>query len=250
MRASLSDKAPAILLGLATVILAVAFSVPVGRERLAAATPYAPLEGYAGSFKASEAAAPASGAAQKASAVLGLVSQLMGNRGASKPSNGSERGKPKPRPAVSPVAVVSVSTAAQQAVVTPRPQDPPVESFDSISEAFETNPAKCPLNEAVSNVSVTFQLRGVARSSGRFIVKVAIINRGSQDFFVKDLVARDSQGEIDDSKSYVRLFVEPSRTREGFVVFSKLRVGACIQVALKEDRENGRVLQLPVRYPF
>lgn len=249
MRASLSAKAPAILLGLATIILAAAFSVPVGRERQAATTPYAPLEGYAGSFKASEAAAPAAGAAQKASAVLGLVSQLMGNQGASKPPNGSERSKPKPRPAVAPVVVVAVSSAAQRAIVIPRPQDPPAESFDSISEAFETNPAKYPLNEAVSNGPVTLQLRGVARSSGRFIVKVAIINRGSQDFFVKDLAARDSLGEIDDSKSYVRLFVEPSRTREGFVVFSKLR-GASIQVALKEDRENGRVLQLPVRYPF
>jgi hypothetical protein len=50
MRASLRDNAPAFLLVLASAILTVAFSLPIGAERLAR-TQYQRLEGFVGSFE-------------------------------------------------------------------------------------------------------------------------------------------------------------------------------------------------------
>ena len=68
------------------------------------------------------------------------------------------------------------------------------------------------------------------------------------DFFVKELSVYDGSAFIA-LKSYFRLLVEPGRTREGHVLFDA-HPGAKVKLTLKEDRENGRVMELPVRYPF
>jgi len=80
MRASLSDNAPAFLLVLASAILAVAFSLPIGAERLAR-TQYQRLEGFVGSFESPKApGADAKGALTTGTETWGLVAQAVRQR--------------------------------------------------------------------------------------------------------------------------------------------------------------------------
>jgi hypothetical protein len=118
-----------------------------------------------------------------------------------------------------------------------------------VGEIYENDPSKYALDASAARGSIVLRLRGLSRSGGRYILKVSVTNRGGDDFFVREFALRDGK-EIIGSKSLVRLFVEPGRTREGFVVFEKPRTGAAVHVALKEDREKGRVVELPVPYPF
>jgi hypothetical protein len=118
-----------------------------------------------------------------------------------------------------------------------------------VGEIYENDPAKYSLDASAAQGTIVLRLRGLSRSGGRYILKVSVTNRGGDDFFVREFSLRDGQ-EVIGSKSLVRLFVEPGRTREGFVVFEKPRTGAAVHVALKEDKEKGRVVELAVPYPF
>lgn len=267
---SAADRAPALILVAASIILAAGFSLPVGGER-ASRTQYQRLEGFVGTFSASRAedsvgksTAPANGEA------WGLVAQAVRQRytpvqadailnrvesfGKDKEDQGKRvprRGRAKTRRPLAVAASVAAST------VTVRPDAgailpvaaPVSEAADSVSERYENNLAKYSLAASAAQGSVTLRLLGLSRDGGRCILKVSVTNRGGDDFFVREFVLRDEQGIID-SKSFIRLFVEPGRAREGFVVFEKPRNGAAVHVALKEDREKGRVVELLVPYPF
>lgn len=272
MRASLRDNAPALLLALASAILAVAFTMPIGAERLAR-TQYQRLEGFAGSFEPAKASgAPAQGATAGGGETWGLVAQAVRQRytpveanallsrvesltkaqePARKTSERPSRTKAKKNAAEATPAVVAASTAAvkPEAHAQPVAAVPAPETADSVGEAYENDPAKYSLDASAAQGTVILRLRGLSRAGGRYVLKVAVTNRGGDDFFVREFVLRDGQDVIG-CKSLIRLFVEPGRTREGFVVFEKPRNGAAVHVALKEDKEKGRVVELAVPYPF
>ncbi len=119
---------------------------------------------------------------------------------------------------------------------------------DVIRDAFEGCDSKFPLDAKSSAGGVLVRLQSLCRWQGHFIVKVAVSNQSEADFFIKTLDVYDGL-ELTTIKPYFRLLVEPERTREGFVLFDA-RPGAQVKLALKEDRENGRSLQVSVRYPF
>lgn len=272
MRASLRDKAPALLLVLASAILVVAFSLPIGAERLAR-TQYERLEGFVGSFESSGPAdagaksVPTAGTdtwglmAQavrqkytpvEANALLSRVESLTKTKEASEKAVAHmARLKTRKRAVQAASVTVAVSTAPiKPETHVPAPAAiPSPETADSVGELYENDSSKYSLDASAAQGSIVLRLRGLSRSDGRFILKVSVTNRGGDDFFVREFVLRDGQ-EVIGSKSLVRLFVEPGRTREGFVVFEKPRNGAAVHVALKEDKEKGRVVELAVPYPF
>lgn len=272
MRASLRDNAPALLLALASAILAVAFSLPIGAERLAR-TQYQRLEGFVGSFESSKASgAPAQGATADGGETWGLVAQAVRQRytpveanallsrvesltkaqeparkTAERPSRTKARknaGEATPTAVAASTAAVKLEAHTQPVAAAPAP-----ETAESVGEAYENDPAKYSLDASVAQGTIILRLRGLSRAGGRYVLKVAVTNRGGDDFFVREFVLRDGQDVIG-CKSLIRLFVEPGRTREGFVVFEKPRNGAAVHVALKEDKEKGRAVELAVPYPF
>lgn len=267
MRASLRDKAPALLLLLASAILTVAFSLPIGAERLAR-THYQRLEGFVGSFE--PARSTETGGASTGGETWGLVAQAVRQKYTPIEANAllsrvesmrkpSEEKRPsstksvkaaKPKPDASTFALAASSATAK---AEPRPAPvaaaPSPETADTIGDLYENDAAKYSLDASAVQGSVSLRLRGLSRSGSRYILKVAVTNRGGEDFFVREFALRDGP-EVIGSKSFVRLFVEPNRTREGFVVFEKPRTGAAVHVALKEDKEKGRVVELAVPYPF
>ncbi|MBI3289499.1 MAG: hypothetical protein HYZ74_08285 [Elusimicrobia bacterium] len=277
MRASLRDNAPAFLLVLASAILVVAFSLPIGAERLAR-TQYQRLEGFVGSFEPSKDSAAGAASPTAGTETWGLVAQAVRQRyspleanalltrvesltNAKKPVDKAaslpERAKARKLAAASAAAAAAAAAAvaassaavkleahAPTAAATPAP-----ETSDSVGDLYDNDTAKYSLDTSASQGSIVLRLRGLSRSASRYVLKVAVTNRGGDDFFVREFVLRDGQ-EVIGSKSLVRLFVEPGRTREGFVVFEKPRTGAAVHVALKEDKEKGRVVELAVPYPF
>lgn len=269
VRKSWNDKAPALLLLLASASLAVAFSVPIGAERLAR-TQYQRLEGYVGAFeptKASEAAAQAMNPAQsatlgllaravrrsytpvEANALLSRVEQMAQARKEEKPAPVPRKARRPAAPATRAAVAVSSAAAKPEPGPAAAPEAPASETADSVGESYESDPAKYALDASAAQGTITLHLRGLSRSGRRCTLKVAVSNRGDDDFFVRELVAIAGAEDVK-SRSFVRLFVEPSRTREGFIVFDKPRPGAVVHVALKEDREKGRVIDIAVPYPF
>ncbi|MDX6769091.1 MAG: hypothetical protein SF051_06125 [Elusimicrobiota bacterium] len=254
------------------MILAVAFTMPIGAERLAR-TQYQRLEGFVGPFEASKSPdAPAKGATAGGGETWGFVAQAVRQRytpveanallsrvesltkaqeSARNTAERPSRTKAKKNAAEATPAAVAASTAAlkPEAHIQAVAAVPAPETADSVGETYENDPAKYSLDASAAQGTVILRLRGLSRAGARYVLKVAVTNRGGDDFFVREFVLRDGQ-EIIASKSFVRLFVEPGRTREGFVVFEKPRNGAAVHVALKEDREKGRVVELPVPYPF
>ena len=266
------DNFPAILLILASALLAAAFSLPIGAERLAR-TQYQRLEGFVGAFDAPKVSeGDAKGVPRTGTETWGLVAQAVRQKftpieanallsrveSLTKAKEPAVKAAPHPgrakalkAAALAAAAAVAASTAtvkeeprAPVAAASPAP-----ETADSVGEIYENDPAKYSLDAGASQGSISLRLRGLSRSGGRYILKVAVTNRGGDDFFLREFVLRDGR-DIIGSKSLVRLFVEPGRTREGFVVFEKPRTGAAVHVELKEDRENGRGVELPVPYPF
>ncbi|MBI2787320.1 MAG: hypothetical protein HYX59_01435 [Elusimicrobia bacterium] len=244
MKASLRDNAPAFLLVLASAILAVAFGLPIGAERLAR-TQYQRLEGFVGSFDSAKAPdADVKGAPATGTETWGLVAQAVRQRYTPIEANAllsrvesltktkettekaAARSIRQTRKRAVPAAPAAV--AASSAPITPQsPAPPPAatpapETADSMGEIYENDPAKYSLDPSAAQGSIVFRLRGLSRSGGRYILKVSVTNRGADDFFVREFSLRDGQ-EVIGSKSFVRLFVEPGRTREGFVIFEKPR---------------------------
>ena len=250
----LKDKAPVVLLIIASAILTAAFALPVGPERRMG-TSYQRLEGWVGAFTKLEvrsalasSSSTSAAAAPAPAAVVGVTLSSTGERA----SAAKARKRPRAKGGEAPKAVADIVSSSAPAKITPPTPvaaAAPIETTDNVADEYEGNAAKYPLDGESVREPVTLRLRGLSRSAGRFILKVAVSNHGREDFFVKELSIRDGQ-EILESRFFMRLFVEPGRTREGYVVFSKPRNGASINVALKEDRENGRSLDVAVRYPF
>lgn len=263
----LRAAAPACLLASTSAILTAAFCLPLGRERLLAATPYQRLDAFVGAFEAPKV--PASSSKDETSArseTLGLVTQAVRQKftpvqanallsrveSLTKERPGQTNAGPRAdrikarKPAAAAVATSS-TTARPEA-----PSTPPAsvkDTIETVGDRYEDDAAKFPLDKSAAQGAVTLRLCGLSRTGDRYTLKVEVTNRGGEDFFVKDLSVRVAQEDLR-SKSYMRLFVEPGRTREGFVVFDKPRAGADVHAALKEDREKGRAVELPVPYPF
>ena len=272
----LKDKAPALLLLLASVILAITFYLPVGAERRRSQTKYKSLEGFSGLFQVHQDSAPFQAAVRSAPA---LVQSLAPNRmnqaeglkavaAKEKIKRGRTHNRLKdaladsPRHSAAKIAlqeqapsvVVSTlsATSAASAEKTPEASAPAVSrpvTFDSVAEDYDNDPSKYPMERNVVQGSITLNLCGLSRSKSLTILKVAVTNQGGDDFFIKELTVRDGQRLLT-STFYVRLFVEPGRTREAYITFDRPHAGADVHVALKEDRENGRAVELAVPYPF
>ena len=264
MRAFLRDNAPALLLATASVILALAFCLPAGGER----TQYQRLAGFVGTFDTSPSAdSSGKAAASTRGEIWGLVAQavrqkytpvqadaLMSrvelfSKETDKPAQHRTRVKARKPSAPIPMVSIAASTATTPDAATLPVMAPAPETADSVSARYENDLSKYPLDSNAAQGPIALRLEGLSRNGSRYILKVAMTNRGDDDFFVRDFIVRDGR-DILAAKSYVRLFVEPGRTREGFVVFDKPRIGADVHIALKEDREKGRVVELPVPYPF
>ena len=121
-------------------------------------------------------------------------------------------------------------------------------TFDLIRESYEGELSKYPMDGKASAGSVVLRLAGLCRWDGHYIAKVSVTNGAGSDFFVKELSAYAGT-EFITARSFFRLFVEAGRTTEGYIVFDP-HAGSEVQITLKEDRENGRPLTLPVHYPF
>ncbi len=273
----LKDKAPALLLLLASVILAITFSVPVGRERRRSQTNYKSLEGFCALFQVRQDSAPVQAESRPApAAVQSAVPNRMKQVDVQRPVAVLEKMRrvrarsrlkdaladsPRhsaakiavPRPSASvDAATVSAATTTAAAGKTPDAAAPAVPrpmTFDSVAEDYDDDAAKYPMERSVAQGPVTLSLCGLSQSKNPVILKVSVTNQGDVDFFIKELTVRDGHLFIP-SKFYARLFVEPGRTRAAYITFERPRAGADVHVALKEDRENGRVVELPVPYSF
>lgn len=259
MKASIKSSAPWLAAGV-TVLLCIGFWLPLGQERLGG-TAYQRFDKLLVRFMdVGASSAPASGPSPVAGRPAAADSAAPAS--VERPSHARHTPKRR-RVAVSaptrpsaPEPTVIVSSAAspvegipQAAPPTPE-TDAPLESYsaDLIREAFEAEPSKLRLDAKVSADKVILTVAGVCRWQGRYIVRVLVTNQGGSDFFIKELAAYAGPSFIT-AKSYFRLFVEPGRTRDGHVVFDPAS-GAKVKITLKEDRENGRVIEVPVPYPF
>ena len=268
------ENAPALLLVLATAILAVTFSLPVGGERRGSQTRYQSLSGFVGAFKSRQDSplAQSAAAAEPQPKIVPPAAAASSSR--SKANQRRKAAHSKPNPAIklapshawphlvsaqTPLAIApfveksSVTESSTASAETPAsvaaPARSAAETADFVAESYENDPSKYPMDRSAARERVALTLCGLSRQKGRYFLKVAVTNNGSEDFFVKELSVRDGRTALA-AKSFFRLFVEPGRTREGFVVFDVPRAGADVHVALREDREKGRVVELPVPYSF
>lgn len=277
MRILLKTSAPWIVLAVTTA-LSVAFCLPFGKERLNRTT-YSPMRNLVVTFAAVETALNAqldpTASATDASMTPGQGGRPLGFGHASGPTPGIAAHARAPLGGKAGRQRSSRKTALARALAPAPPESPdkhndapsPIEGIpmpaapppqaaaipedytpDLIRDSFDGELSKFPLDAKTSNGRVVLRLEGLCRWQGHFILKVAVDNQTGADFFVKELSAYDGSAYIA-LKSYFRLLVEPGRTREGHVLFDA-PAGAKVKITLKEDRENGRVMDLPVRYPF
>jgi hypothetical protein len=270
------ENAPALLLVLATVILMVTFSLPVGGERRRSQTRYQSLNGFVGAFAVWRDSAPAqsAAAAEPLPRIVPPAAAASSARSTANQRRKAAHAKLNTAIKIAPshawphlvsaqtpsVIVASVekssvtesSTAAAEkpaSAPSAAPAKPATETADFVAESYENDPSKYPMDRSAAQGPITMSLCGLSRQKGRYFLKVAVTNNGNEDFFVKELSVRDGRTVLT-AKSFFRLFIESGRTREGFVVFEVPRAGADVHVALKEDREKGRVVELPVPYSF
>lgn len=271
----LKENAPSVLMALASLILAATFLLPVGRERRRLKTSYQGFAGYTGTFLVHSDSAPAvqqpaqltvdprrvqtpesreesaahrrSGSARRRAAAGAVHKDAPGHRW---PHLVSMVTPSRIETAIEKSSItVSTGNAAPVVAVAPLGPKTAAETADFVTEAYENDPAKYPLDRKAAQQQVSVRLCGLSRQKGRYILKVEVSNDGGDDFFVKEFSIRSGSGVLA-AKSFFRLFVEPGRSREGFVVFDAPSSGADVHVVLKEDREKGRVITLPVPYPF
>ncbi|MFA6093852.1 MAG: hypothetical protein WCU88_09855 [Elusimicrobiota bacterium] len=141
------------------------------------------------------------------------------------------------------------SQASAPSSIPTRASTPEKPDADAVREVYEGDPSRYPLDAEASSGKITMRVLGVVRSRWGYILKLSVVNRGTEDFFIQGLRVRGGV-DIADSTTYFRLFVEPGRTREGYVLFNAPSAGKPAYLALKEDRENGRALEAKVQYPF
>lgn len=270
------ENAPMLMLVLASVILMVTFGLPVGSERRRFQTRYQALSGFVGAFELRPSSSAASAStpvepphsAEAAPAPVTVGSQ----RGKARPSRRNRRTKPEAglrdapshrwphlvaaqtpsaiAPSIEKSSVtLSSSTITEKIAPVAAPAKSATETADFVAESYENDPAKYPMDRGAAQGPIALSLCGLSRQKNRYILKVVVTNRADEDFFVKELSVRDGRTSLA-AKSFFRLFVEPGRAREGFVVFDAPHSGADVHVALKEDREKGRVVELSVPYSF
>ena len=268
----LKENAPRLMLLLTSIILMVTFGLPVGSERRRFQTRYQTLSGFVGAFevRASTTSAPAPILAEPphpvevSPDVSPRVKAQVKRRNARTKSESKLKEAPSHRwphlvtaqsPSAIEAAVEKSSVTLSSGTVTEKTSPTVVSAksaavtADFVAEAYDNDPAKYPMERNAAQGPITLSLCGLSREKDRYILKVVVINRGEEDFFVKELSVRDGRATLA-SKSFFRLFVEPGRSREGFVVFDAPHAGADVHVALREDREKGRVVELSVPYSF
>lgn len=270
MKERLKDAAPWVL-SAATAGLALLFGAPLGRggER----TTYEPLQGRSASLAPqSVSSAPASGLPLAGQAAFDLVAttvrsrftpveadglmrqveRLTAPRSAAPPAPARKPARPaKPAKLVAPATPAAPAPeppAAAPEAPAPAAEERPV-TLDAARDWFAGDAARYALDQSASAGGVTLALKGLSRWNDRGILKVSVDNGLREDLFLKE-AAVYAGAEPLPSRSFLRLFVEPGRVREGYVVFDWPRPGSAVKIVLKEDRENGRALQAPVRYPF
>lgn len=254
------------------MVLCAGFAVPIGPER-GYGTTYARLAGLSARFGPAGPVAgapaletgPREGAAPPASSPEPLAAGRVSGSGAPRPAKGRRKHRGKGAAALADIGVAtSTRTAVPQPDQTPpagpspldglpqaapRPPAVPVDdSPEALREMFEADPSKFPLDAKAWAEGVFLRLAGLCKVKSGYIVKVAVTNRSSADFFIQELGAYNGEDMVS-VRSHIRLFVEPGRTRDGYVVVAP-PPGAQVKIKLKEDREKGRVLEVPVRYPF
>jgi hypothetical protein len=267
------ENAPMLMLVLASVILMVTFGLPVGSERRRFQTRYQALSGFAGVFEVR----PSSSAASAPMLVepprpATVASEPASPHGKARPRRRDRRVKPGPGlkdapshrwphlvtaqiPSAIDTAVeksrvtLSSGTITEKTASAAAPARSAPETADFVAESYENDPAKYPMDRGAVQGPIGLNLCGLSRQKNRYILKVTVTNRADEDFFVKELSVRDGRTSLT-AKSFFRLFVEPGRAREGFVIFDAPHAGADVHVALKEDREKGRVVELSVPYSF
>lgn len=251
--------------------LCAGFSMPLGRER-AYRTNYANLAGLSVRFAPVAPPPPIQSEAlivlqeQPSLPMPGISASSAGIRAARSTRNGRRPTGARPRLTAprDEVAVTVSTTAVPQPDRTPIAAASPLEgvpqaaprpaavelddSPEALRDAFEADPSKFPLDVKVWAEGVHLRLVGLCRVKGRYLLKATVTNRSGADFFVKEFGAYNGEDVIS-VRSHIRLFVEPGRTRDGYVLFTPPS-GAQVKIKLKEDREKGRVLEVPVRYPF
>lgn len=267
-----------LMAGGATMALCVGFSMPIGRER-GYGTTYARFAGLTARF--TPAAAPTGSKSREAAEATAAAEAPVGfssSAGTQTPAAGARPGGgalrlPRarwkhPAKAGDALADVGVSTLTASAVpqrdqtpisapspldgspqAAPRPAAARMDdSPEALRDAFESDPSKFPLDAKAWSEGVFLRLAGLCKVKPGYIVKVTVTNRSGADFFVQELGAYSGE-DLVSIRSHIRLFVEPGRTRDGYVVVAP-PPGAQVKIKLKEDREKGRVLEVPVRYPF
>lgn len=254
MKAFLNVNLVSFMLGGVTLALAAIFWMPVGQDRHDSTT-YVKMEGKTLALQTDQArvSAPAKPAAlPEAQSLMGKVkdAELPNTEIKTKTSKERRKGrKPKMarRQQLNPTAV-STNTASSPALSGPLDSSQDYK-LQKIVDAFEADPSKYPMEAAAKNEGITLTLVALERLDKMFVLKVAMANDTSSDFFIRDFTAQVSSTTLE-SQSICHILVESQRTREGYVIFSKPRSGAVVHIKLKEDGGKGRVVELPIPYPF
>ena len=118
-----------------------------------------------------------------------------------------------------------------------------------IEDRFENDASKYPMDKNAEADGIALNLLGLERLDQMFVLKVSVSNETESDFYVKDFLVQAGSSALG-SRSDFRLLVEPKRTREGYVIFAKPKLGAKVRIKLKEDGGKGRAIDLPVPYLF
>lgn len=263
------------IVGAATVLLGIVFMMPSGPR---VATAYDPMAGRAWALTATAAQADAStttitgvpvstepvrspAAAPPARPARILVAQLPGAQATARPEQPREVtvGKPartepdrrRPQLQAGTQAEVAPSSATIATTLPAVPADAGVPQYalEDVADKYEADESKFPLDRTVTNAGITLGLIGLERLDKTFVLKVAIINAGSADFFVKSFAVAAANQNLG-SRAIFSLLVEPHRTREGYVVFVKPPSGAGVEIKLQEDEGKGRAFDLAIPYSF
>lgn len=245
----------------ATLALAAAFVLPTRAERRSK-TAYKPMAGAAAYFtvNASSAAGPADrhqGRAverairlkfspYQANALLQAIEAM-----------GHAPTKTSPRPAWRGHAKKeALKTPAPPQVSYKNPMDAPPQEIDGpelstlekVQDWFEPQGHKFILDQTASLRGITLRLVALCWMPRKFVVKVSVVNESQEDFFIKNIMAKENSRET--GEYFIRLFVESGKTIDGYMVFNRPLSGGKVDVVLKEDRAAGRVLSAPLEYPF
>jgi hypothetical protein len=150
------------------------------------------------------------------------------------------------QPALSSGTAASVTTSASSQAYSGAP---PEYALEDIADRFESDESKFPLDRSTEAGGVALHLIGLEKLPAMFVLKVAVVNSGDADFFVKEFAVKVGN-QILSSRSDFRVLVEPQRTREGYVLFERPPSGSNVRINLKEDGGKGRALETAIPYPF